>query len=166
LKAFANVASHSQELAEYVIEAGIFPRVLLAFSHECKFVKKQAVRVVQNLVRHSFEMAQFIVNAGGVGALVQLMSEAVVERNSEEIITSAAMAVGFISGQGPQLALSVIECNGPKVLEMVLCGAQSGSDEQVASCVWAIGHIGKHTPEHNKTIFQANIVPRLIQVNS
>lgn len=53
-------------------------------------------------------MAQVIVNAGGIGALVQCLMNSF--NYDEDVITSAATALGYIAGQSPHFALAIIEC--------------------------------------------------------
>ena len=33
-----------------------------------------------------------------------------------------------------------------------------------AAAAWALGQIGRHTPEHAKAVAQANVLPRLLQL--
>jgi len=33
-----------------------------------------------------------------------------------------------------------------------------------AAAAWALGQIGRHTPEHAKSVAQANVLPRLLQL--
>ena len=34
-----------------------------------------------------------------------------------------------------------------------------------AAAAWALGQIGRHTPEHAKAVAQANVLPRLLQLH-
>lgn len=38
-------------------------------------------------------------------------------------------------------------------------------DHMLAIIAWAIGQIGKHTPEHAKAVAVANILPKLLAVS-
>lgn len=160
LNALANVACHTTELAEFCVEAEIFPKILIHLGHEKDFVQKQGARLVQEVVKHSLELAQLVVNSGGIGALVQLLMNSC--NTEEDVITPAATALGYISGQSPHFALAVIECKG--VVALVMCLQQEKTDCQLAACVWALGHIGKHTPEHSRALAESNVFPRILEL--
>lgn len=52
----ANVAEHSRELAEVVVNGKIFPSVLIHLGHDNVFVQKQAARLVQEIAKQSLEV--------------------------------------------------------------------------------------------------------------
>ena len=33
-----------------------------------------------------------------------------------------------------------------------------------SACSWALGQIGRHTPEHAKAVAQANVLPKLLEI--
>lgn len=35
---------------------------------------------------------------------------------------------------------------------------------QLSACVWALGHIGKHSPEHSKALADTNAYPKILEV--
>ena len=73
--ALAQIAKHSLDLAEVVVEAEIFPKVLTCLRLPDDLVRKHAATVVREVAKHSPELAQLIVGHGGVGALVDYISE-------------------------------------------------------------------------------------------
>jgi len=50
---------------------------------------------------------------------------------------------------------------GVVVLSIAL--AEEPEDHIQAAAAWSLGQIGRHTPEHSKTVAQANVFPRLLQ---
>lgn len=53
----------------------------------------------------SFQLAQLVVNAGGIAALIELIST-----SKSATRLPAVMALGYIAGHLDQLAVAVIEC--------------------------------------------------------
>jgi len=68
--ALAQVAKHSVDLAEAVVEAEVFPKVLTCLQFPDDTVRKAAATLVREVAKHSVDLAQLIVGSGGVGALV------------------------------------------------------------------------------------------------
>lgn len=69
--ALGQVAKHSVDLAEVVVEAEVFPKCLTCLKFPDEFVQKHAATLVREVVKHTPELAQLVVaNGGGVGALV------------------------------------------------------------------------------------------------
>jgi hypothetical protein len=56
----------------------------------------------------------------------------------------------------------ILTClQGVVVLSLAL--AEEPEDHVQAAAAWALGQIGRHTPEHSKAVAQANVFPRLLQ---
>ena len=72
--ALGQVAKHSVDLAEVVVEADVFPKVLTCLTFPDEFVRKHAATLVREVVKHTPELAQLVVANGGVGALVEYAS--------------------------------------------------------------------------------------------
>ena len=56
-----------------------------------------------------------------------------------------------------------------KLLQLHACVHISRDDSHYspppqAASAWALGQIGRHTPEHAKAVAQANVLPRLLQL--
>jgi hypothetical protein len=66
--ALAQVAKHSVDLAEVVVEAEVFPKVLTCLQYPDEGVRKHAATLVREVAKHSVDLAQLIVGNGGVGA--------------------------------------------------------------------------------------------------
>lgn len=72
----AQIAKHSVDLAEVVVEAEIFPRILLCLKDIDIQVRKNSATCIREVARHTPELAKLIVNAGGAAALVDFIGEA------------------------------------------------------------------------------------------
>lgn len=68
--ALAQVAKHSVDLAEAVVEAEVFPKVLTCLQFPDDTVRKASATLVRETAKHSVDLAQLIVGSGGVGTLV------------------------------------------------------------------------------------------------
>ena len=73
--ALGQVAKHSVDLAEVVVEAEIFPSILMCLKDVDGFVRKHAATAVREVCKHTPELAQLVVSNGGVAALVDYVDE-------------------------------------------------------------------------------------------
>lgn len=148
-------AKHSADLAEIVVEAEIFPSVFLHMAHPCPLVRRNSAALTRDIVKHSLELTEFIVNTGGIGALLELLDE-----DPGEARLPCITSIGYIAGQSEQLAMAVLECQIMHKLSTILNESQ---DENVlAVTTWTLAQIGKHSPEHSKAVAAANVFPRLL----
>jgi len=90
--ALSQIAKHSVDLAEVVVGAEIFPKILTCLKFPDEFVKKHAATVVREIAKHTPELAQLVVGNGGVGALVDYVSE-----SSGNNRLPGIMALGYIA---------------------------------------------------------------------
>lgn len=89
-------AKHTVDLAEAVVEAEIFPSVLLHLAHACPKVKMSAAILVRDIVKHSLELTQLVVNTGGIGALLEVLSQP--GENYKSCKVPCITALGYIAG--------------------------------------------------------------------
>lgn len=54
--ALANIASHHKDLAETVIEADVLQRAIIHLGHDSTPMKKQSIRLVQEISKQSMEV--------------------------------------------------------------------------------------------------------------
>lgn len=101
-----------------------------------------------------------VVNSGGLGAIIQLLVN--VCQSEEDIVTYAATTLGYIGGQSPHFALAIIDCKGVQALMNVIC-CQKMTQLQVGQAVWALGHIGKYTPEHSRALGEINALAKILE---
>lgn len=145
------IAKHSVDLAEVVVEAEIFPKIFLCLKDADQFVRKHAATVVREVAKHTPELAQLIVGNGGVGALVEYVSET--EGNNR---LPGIMALGYIAAFSETLSLAVISSKGLPALQHAL--ESEGEDHLKSASVWSIGQIGRHSPEHAKAVADIGVL--------
>jgi hypothetical protein len=49
------------------------------------------------------------------------------------------------------------------VVQLALTLAEEREDHLRAAAAWALGQIGRHTPEHAKAVALANVLPKLLE---
>lgn len=59
--------------------------------------------------------------------------------------------------------MSIVGCKG--ILQLASILNTSRDDATLAVTAWAIGQIGKHSPEHAKAVAVANVFPRLLELH-
>ena len=50
------------------------------------------------------------------------------------------------------------------VVQLAIALSEETEEHIQAATAWALGQIGRHTPEHAKAIAQANVLPRLLEL--
>ena len=153
----SQVAKHSVDLAEMVVEAEIFPNILNCLQDDDAPVQKNAATCIREVAKHTPELAKLIVNAGGAAALVDYVSN-----SSGNNRLPGIMALGYISAFSETLALAVIVSKGVEPLKDALI--HEPEDHIKAASAWAIGQVGRHTPDHAQAIAEADVLRRLLAV--
>ena len=72
------------------------------------------------------------------------------------------MMLGYVGAHTENLAMSVIYSKG--VVQLALTLSEEKEDHLKAAAAWALGQIGRHTPEHAKAVAQANVLPKLLDL--
>jgi len=153
----AQIAKHSVDLAEVVVEAEIFPKILNLLKDTDIYVRKNAATCIREVAKHTPELAQLIVNAGGVGAMVDYVTEA---RGNARL--PGIMTLGYVSAFSETLALAVIVSKGIPPLVNAL--VTEPEDHIKSASAWSLGQIGRHSPDHAKALADANVFPKLLAV--
>eukprot|EP00050_Salpingoeca_kvevrii_P018318 m.72807 g.72807 ORF g.72807 m.72807 type:complete len:513 (+) comp8013_c0_seq2:55-1593(+) len=156
--ALSQIAKHTVDLAEMVVEAEIFPTILPSLRNPDEYVRKNVATLIREVCKHTPELAQLVVNSGGVAALVDYINEWPGPSRMP-----AVMALGYIAAFSERLAMSVIVSHGVEPL------ADSLKKEDTAylraTAAWALGQVGRHTPEHAKKVAEANVFPALLEIS-
>lgn len=152
--ALAQVAKHSVDMAETVVEAEVFPRVLTCLQFPDELVRKHAATVVREVAKHSFDLAQLIVGAGGVGTLVDYLAE-----STGGARLPGVMALGYIAAFSETLALAVVAEKG--LVPLVAAVGEEREDHVRAATAWAIGQVGRHTPDHARAVADTGVLATL-----
>jgi len=157
--ALAQIAKHSVDLAEVVVEAEIFPKVLTCLRFPDDLVRKHAATVVREVAKHTPELAQLIVGNGGVGALVDYVSDS--QGNNR---LPGIMALGYIAAFSETLALSVVAEKGLPPLVSAL--REEAEDYMKSASAWSLGQVGRHTPDHAKAVADTGVLPQLVTLEA
>ncbi|XP_055003160.1 sperm-associated antigen 6 isoform X5 [Sorex araneus] len=157
LSALSQIAKHSVDLAEMVVEAEIFPVVLTCLKDEDEFVKKNASTLIREIAKHTPELSQLIVNTGGVAAMIDCIGSC--KGNTR---LPGIMMLGYVAAHSENLAMAVIISKG--VPQLALCLSEEPEHHIKAASAWALGQIGRHTPEHAKAVAVSNILPVLLSL--
>ncbi|KAI8851582.1 armadillo-type protein [Chytridium lagenaria] len=102
-------------------------------------------------------LAQLIVNSGGIAAVVDYVNDS---RGNARL--PGIMTLGYIAAFSETLALSVIVAKGVSPLSQALI---TEPEEHIkAACAWSLGQIGRHSPDHAKTLADNAVLPKLLKV--
>ncbi|CAL8311593.1 unnamed protein product [Merluccius merluccius] len=157
LSALSQISKHSVGLAELVVEAEVFPAMLACLRDPDQYVKKNVSTLMREVVKHTPELAQFIVNCGGMAAVVDYLGDCI-----GNVRLPGIMMLGYVAAHTENLAMAVIVAKG--VPQLALCLSEEHEDHMKAAAAWAIGQIGRHTPEHARVVGTANLLPALLQL--
>jgi hypothetical protein len=153
----SQIAKHSVDLAEVVVEAEIIPKIFLLLKDSDMLVRRNAATAIREIAKHTPELAQLIVNAGGHGAIIEYITTA---RGAARL--PGVMTLGYIAAFSETLALAILVSKGLLPLKAALVEEQE--DHIKAAAAWSLGQIGRHTPEHAKALAQVDVLRRLIDV--
>merc|ERR1711964_466989 len=143
------------DLAEVVVEAEIFPRILHCLKDVDEYVRKNAATCIREIARHTPDLAKLIVNAGGVAAMVDYITEA---RGSNRL--PGMMTLGYIAAFSETLALAVVVSKGIPPLKDALINEPE--DHIKAASAWSLGQIGRHTPDHSRALAEGDVLRHLL----
>ncbi|CAG5118356.1 unnamed protein product [Candidula unifasciata] len=154
--ALSQISKHTVDLAEMVVEADIFPAVFTCLKDSDEHVKKNVATLIREIAKHTPELSQLIVNAGGVAAVVDYIGE-----TKGNIRLPGIMMLGYVAAHTENLAMAVIVSK----VSYYFLGFHLLKEEWPiqAAAAWALGQIGRHTPEHAKAVASANVLPKLLQ---
>uniref|UniRef100_A0A8C9KL17 Sperm-associated antigen 6 n=1 Tax=Panthera tigris altaica TaxID=74533 RepID=A0A8C9KL17_PANTA len=150
LSALSQIAKHSVDLAEMVVEAEIFPVVLTCLKDKDDYVKKNASTLIREIAKHTPELSQLIVNTGGVAG------------GAGNIRLPGIMMLGYVAAHSENLAMAVIVSKA--VPQLSVCLSEEPEDHIKAAAAWALGQIGRHTPEHARAVAVTNTLPVLLSL--
>lgn len=128
----ANIAKHEVELAEEVVNADLFPKILYRLKDSDLLVKKYAATCIREIAKQSPDLAKLICNSGGAVSLVDYIAEVKGNSRLPGIIT-----LGYISAFDESLAMSIIASKGIAPLKDALIKEQD--DLIKAAAAWSLG---------------------------
>ncbi|KAI8813947.1 armadillo-type protein [Cladochytrium replicatum] len=154
--ALAQIAKHTVDLAEAVVDGEIFPNAMSCLKDSDGYVRKNAATLVCEIAKHTPELAQLIVNSGGIAVVVDYINESHGNARLPGIMT-----LGYIAAFSETLALAVIVAKGVPPLSNAL--VNETEDHIKAACAWSLGQIGRHSPDHAKTVSDNGVLPKLLK---
>jgi len=119
-------------------------------------VRKHGATLLCELAKHTPELAQLIVNSGGISAIVHYVTLAEGANKLPGI-----MNLGYIAAFGETLAAAVVLGKGVGPLAAALDNDQ---EHVKAAAAWALGQIGRHSPEHAKMVAEQGVLLKLLNV--
>ena len=183
LSCLSQIAKHTVDLAEAVVDGEIFPGVLHCLKDPIDgYVRRNAASLVCEISKHTPELAQLVVNSGGIAAVVDYLSTGAAGGSR----LPGIMTLGYIAAFSETLALAVVVSKGVPALAQCLhdngsfapvptsnagttyeAGAsmQDVTEEYVkAAACWSLGQIGRHSPDHAKHLTDQSVLPKLLKV--
>ena len=154
----AHVAKHSVESAEGIVALDVLPRTILALKDLSEGVRKNSCILLRDICRHSENLSKLVVSSGGVAGLSEILNEA---RGVNRI--PAIMSLGYIAAFSETLALAVIVTEA--VTPLRNCLIDEPEDCVKGAAAWALGQIGRHSPEHARALAENEVLRRLLAVH-
>lgn len=151
----SRIATHSVEFAEAVVEAEALPKILHCLKDPDDLVRKNAATCVRETVKHTPQLALFAANAGAIAALIDLIQE-----TAGPTRVAGILALGYIGAFTETLALAIIVQKGIPPLKNAL--ETETEDHAKAAAAWAVGQLGRHTPDHAMAVAEADILRLLL----
>jgi HEAT repeat protein len=151
----SQIAKHSIDAAELVVEAAIFPRALVCLVDESQpLVRKWAAALVRETVKHTEELAKLVIDVGGAHALALYL-----DPSAQNEPVNAVMAAGYIASFSARLASSLIAEGIDSILIRLLTKSKQVAALEAAA--WALGQMGKHTPQTASGLIQNSAIDAL-----
>uniref|UniRef100_H3CRT2 Sperm associated antigen 6 n=1 Tax=Tetraodon nigroviridis TaxID=99883 RepID=H3CRT2_TETNG len=157
--------SHSLDLAEAVVVAEVFPAALTCLRDPDEGVRKNVATLMREVVKHTPELSQVIVNCGGLAAVIDSLGNC---HGNERL--PGIMMLGYVAAHSENLAMAAIlsTCLTPPCLQgvpqLALCLSEETEHHLRAAAAWSIGQIGRHSSEHAKAVAASNVLPRLLEL--
>ncbi len=136
--ALARLASYSAEIAEAIVSNQVLPQLIDSLSKQNRFYKKAAAYVLKSVAKHSEHLAQCVIDAGALDALV----------------------VSEIAKHTPELADRI--ANNAGTLR-VLTGNLADRDFELRqhSCT-CLANIAKHNEDLAQKVAGADLFPKIV----
>ncbi|XP_025055487.1 sperm-associated antigen 6 isoform X2 [Alligator sinensis] len=181
--ALGYIARHNSELSQAVVDAGAVPLLVLCILEPEIALKRIAASALSDISKHSPELAQTVVDAGAIAHLAQMILNPDAKLKLSQLIVNAGgiaavidcignckgnvrlpgiMMLGYVAAHSENLAMAVIISKG--VPQLSICLSEEQEDHIKAAAAWALGQIGRHTPEHARAVAVINVLPVLLSL--
>jgi hypothetical protein len=121
-------------------------------------VRKAGASLLREIVKHTEELAQTVVDAGGATALVQYL------KDPANDALSAVMAVGFIASFSQALAQALLQESAAPVMLSVFVATKQIHVKSAAART--LGQLGKHAPEQASQLTSRNALALLLDAHN
>ncbi|XP_053916099.1 sperm-associated antigen 6 isoform X6 [Cuculus canorus] len=179
--ALTYIARHNSELSQAVVDAGAVPLLVLCIQEPEIALKRIAASTLSDISKHSPELAQTVVDAGAIAHLAQMILNPDAKLKLSQLIVNAGgvaavidcigscrgtvrlpgiMTLGYVAAHSENLSMAVIVSKG--IPPLCVCLIEEHEDHIKAAAAWALGLIGRHTPEHAHAVAAANVLPTLL----
>lgn len=147
-----HITKHSYDLADQVMsKLGNPQKLLMCLKDADKTIKKNAAFCICEIVNKNSKFASDIVNNGGATFLVDFISSV-----KGDIRLYGILTLGFIAAFKDDLAMTIIRAHAIGHLKDAL---QNEAHQHIKSAAcYALGHIGRHSPEHALEIANSNVL--------
>ena len=163
LSSLSHIAKHSLSLAEAVVDGEVFPHVYKYFKLPEPAVRRGSAELVGEIVKHSVALAQLFAQTGGIAVVVDYLSS--IEGSAR---VPGIMILGHVASMNETLAMAVIASNAIGPLANALDGGNvilgDEIDYSVSAACWALGQIGRYSPEHSKPVYSQAVLPKLLKI--
>ena len=154
--ALSSIATHSVDTAELVVEArDVFTRALDCLVDPDARLRRSAAQLIFNIVKHTQELSQQVVDAGGCQALCNYL------KDPQSDPVPAVRAIGCIASFSPKLAMSMLESKAARVCLGVFVSSRSVDCKVEAAKT--IGLLGKHNAKTSAALTSMNALQLLMQ---
>ncbi|KAL1123339.1 hypothetical protein AAG570_002424, partial [Ranatra chinensis] len=153
--ALGRLVNNNRSAAEEIIRLDIFNVLLRSIDRKSKFYKKSAMYVLRGLAKYSTEMADRIVQAGGLISIMVCL-----EDFDPEVKEAAAWTVGYIAKHTNVLAQACVASGAIQLLKMCLQEPELCL-KQIA--VSAMGDIAKHSADLAQTVVDSASIPYIVK---
>jgi len=151
-----NITKHSVELANQVMaKLNNSSKLLSCLKDNDVQVKKNAAYCICQIVNKSPENAVNIVNAGGPPILVEFITNVKGEARLYGILT-----LGYMAAYKEEFSFAVIKAKAINQLRDAL--QHEGQQNIKAAACFALGHVGRHSPQHSKEVAEANVLSLML----
>jgi hypothetical protein len=142
----SQMATHADDLAREVADSGILSDCVegcvetnAAYPAESSSVREAAASCLLAISSKTPDLAESLVDAGGVESLTQNLSMA----KGGILSVFAARTAGYVADFKPSLATAVLR-NGDGGRTLIRCLESAETGDVAAACAWALGCIARH----------------------
>lgn len=157
--ALAQVAQHTVALAQLVMDLEVLPKTLNCLKDADLHVRENAATCIMQLSKQTSSIAELITNSGGAVAMVDYVTAAKGKAKLPGI-----WALGYFSAFTAELAMKVITSKAIPLLSSAL--TKEPDDEIKVVAAWTLGQMGRHSENHAKLLFDANVPAQLLAAHT